>query len=105
MAGIRVCREKARTPPARRSGLVGFDFFPLLTALRSTLVGSWWSSYSVGLMVGTPEYLLLLIGALLLLGILATKLSPHLGVPALALFMAAGMLAGPEGPGRIAFHD
>jgi cell volume regulation protein A len=56
-------------------------------------------------MAGTPEYLLLLIGALLLLGILATKLSPHLGVPALALFMAAGMLAGPEGPGGIAFHD
>jgi cell volume regulation protein A len=53
----------------------------------------------------TPDYLLLLIGALLLLGILATKLSPHLGVPALVLFMAAGMAAGSEGAGGITFHD
>lgn len=70
----------------------------------NVLAASVTSSYDER-MVGTPEYLLLLIGALLLLGILATKLSPHLGVPALALFMVAGMLAGPEGPGGIAFHD
>lgn len=52
-----------------------------------------------------PDYLLLLIGVLLLLGILATRLSPLLGIPVLALFTFAGMVAGAEGPGRIAFHD
>ncbi len=56
-------------------------------------------------MVSPTDLLLLLLGVLLLLGILATKLSPHLGVPALVLFMAGGMLAGPEGPGNIAFRD
>lgn len=53
----------------------------------------------------TPEVLLLLIGVFLLLGILATKLSPYLGAAVLALFMLAGMVAGPEGPGRIARPD
>lgn len=56
-------------------------------------------------MTGTPDYLLLLIGGLLLFGILSTRLAPNLGVSSLVLFMAAGMLAGSEGPGRIAFHD
>lgn len=56
-------------------------------------------------MVSAPDYLLLLIGVLLLFGILATRLSPLLGVPALALFALAGMLAGVEGPGHISFHD
>lgn len=56
-------------------------------------------------MVSAPDYLLLLIGILLLFGILAARLSPTLGVPALALFTVAGMAAGIEGPGRIPFHD
>ncbi|MDZ4805367.1 MAG: potassium/proton antiporter [Candidatus Eisenbacteria bacterium] len=56
-------------------------------------------------MVSAPDYLLLLIGVLLLFGILAARLSPMLGVPALALFTLAGMAAGIEGPGRIPFHD
>jgi len=56
-------------------------------------------------MVSAPDFLLLLIGVLLLLGILAARLSPMLGVPALALFTLAGMAAGVEGPGKIPFHD
>lgn len=43
--------------------------------------------------------------ALIFLGVLASKLSDRLGVPALLLFLAIGMLAGSEGIGRIAFDD
>ena len=47
-----------------------------------------------------------LIGAsLLLAGVLASKLSSRIGVPALLLFLVIGMLAGSEGPGRIPFDD
>ncbi|HMQ29751.1 MAG TPA: potassium/proton antiporter [Chloroflexaceae bacterium] len=50
--------------------------------------------------------LVMLIGALLvLLSIIATRTSNRFGVPALLLFLAIGMLAGSEGPGRIAFAD
>jgi cell volume regulation protein A len=42
---------------------------------------------------------------LLLLGLLASKVSGRLGVPALLLFLGLGMLAGSEGPGGIAFDD
>lgn len=49
---------------------------------------------------------LLLTAALLLLaGIVLSKLSARIGVPVLVLFIGLGMLAGSEGPGRIAFEN
>jgi cell volume regulation protein A len=49
------------------------------------------------------EYLLLWVSILLLLSVLASKISGKMGVPALILFLAIGMLAGSEGPGGIHF--
>lgn len=43
--------------------------------------------------------------ALLLAGVLASKLSSRFGVPALLLFLVLGMLAGSEGVGGIAFDN
>ena len=43
--------------------------------------------------------------ALVLVGVLASKISTRLGVPALLLFLAVGMLAGSEGVGGIHFED
>ena len=51
------------------------------------------------------EYVLLVASVLLLIGILASKLSSALGVPALLLFLIMGMLAGSEGLGGIPFDD
>lgn len=51
------------------------------------------------------EYILLGIAVLLLLSIFASKASGRVGVPALLLFLAVGMLAGSEGPGGIHFED
>ena len=49
------------------------------------------------------ESVLLVTSVLLLLSVLASKASAHLGVPALLLFLLLGVLAGSEGPGGIEF--
>lgn len=51
------------------------------------------------------ELLMLAGSLLLLLGILASKVSSRLGIPALVLFLVVGMLAGSEGAGGIHFDD
>jgi cell volume regulation protein A len=54
---------------------------------------------------GSIELGVLLVGVLLLAGVMASKLSTKLAVPAFLLFIALGMLAGSEGPGGIPFED
>lgn len=51
------------------------------------------------------EVVLVLVGVLLFLSVLASKASAKLGIPALALFLGLGMLAGSDGPGGISFDD
>ena len=51
------------------------------------------------------EYLLLIGSTLILISIAIARSSDNLGVPALLLFLAIGMLAGSEGPGGIYFDD
>lgn len=51
------------------------------------------------------ESLLIVAAALLLISILASRVSGRLGVPALLLFLLIGMLAGSEGIGGIHFDD
>lgn len=55
-------------------------------------------------MVAT-EQTLLIAGVLLIFGILASRLSSRLGVPALLFFLLIGMFAGSEGIGGIPFDD
>lgn len=51
------------------------------------------------------DNILLVIAALLLFSILASKISSRLGVPALLLFLLMGILAGAEGLGHIRFSS
>jgi potassium/hydrogen antiporter len=51
------------------------------------------------------EYILLGAALLLLVSIVSSKISIKLGIPALLLFVAIGMLAGSEGPGGLYFDD
>lgn len=51
------------------------------------------------------ESALAVAAALLLAGVLASKVAARLGVPAVLLFLGLGMLAGSEGIGRIEFDD
>jgi cell volume regulation protein A len=44
-------------------------------------------------------------GLLFLVSILATVITPRLGVPLLLVFIVIGMLAGEDGPGKIHFND
>ncbi|MBI4270114.1 MAG: potassium/proton antiporter [Candidatus Rokubacteria bacterium] len=55
--------------------------------------------------MAAPETLLLVASVLLLVSVIASKTSGRLGVPALLLFLAIGMLAGSDGPGGIEFDD
>lgn len=48
---------------------------------------------------------ILVLGVLVLLAILSSKISARVGVPLLVVFVIIGMLAGSEGPGGIAFAD
>ncbi len=49
--------------------------------------------------------IVLLAGLLFVLSILATVVTPRLGVPLLLVFLVIGMLAGENGPGGIVFND
>ncbi|MFO7566998.1 MAG: potassium/proton antiporter [Enhygromyxa sp.] len=48
---------------------------------------------------------ILVLGLLILLATLSSKVSARIGVPLLVVFVVIGMLAGSEGPGGIAFTD
>jgi cell volume regulation protein A len=50
-------------------------------------------------------YIFLGVSLLLLVSVLASKASEWLGLPALLVFLAIGMLAGSEGPGGIWFDN
>src|SRR3546814_10475056 len=57
-------------------------------------------------MTSDPSSSLILFAALLfLVSILATVVTPRVGVPLLLVFLVIGMLAGEDGPGGIHFQD
>jgi potassium/hydrogen antiporter len=51
------------------------------------------------------SHAILISGTLFLISILATAITPRLGVPLLLIFLIVGVLAGEDGPGRIHFAD
>jgi NhaP-type Na+/H+ or K+/H+ antiporter len=51
------------------------------------------------------EYILLGVSLLLILSVVASKVTDRFGIPALLLFLGLGMLAGSEGIGGIYFDD
>lgn len=53
----------------------------------------------------TPSTILLVAGMLVLVSVLASKISDRFSVPALIVFLAVGMLAGSDGPGGIEFDN
>ncbi len=51
------------------------------------------------------SHAILVAGTLFLISILATAMTPRLGVPLLLVFLIVGLLAGEDGPGNIHFAD
>ena len=51
------------------------------------------------------EWIIFVVSVLLLFSVLASKASGRVGVPALLVFLAVGMLAGSDGPGGIYFDN
>jgi potassium/hydrogen antiporter len=51
------------------------------------------------------NFILIASSLLLIISVLASRISSTFGVPSLLLFLGIGMLAGSEGPGGIAFED
>ncbi|WP_223700867.1 potassium/proton antiporter [Sutcliffiella deserti] len=51
------------------------------------------------------DYFILLIAILLIVGVITTKFSSKMGVPALVLFIIVGMIAGSDGVGLISFDN
>ncbi|HII98705.1 MAG TPA: potassium/proton antiporter [Methanoregula sp.] len=56
-------------------------------------------------MIPSVDYLIIGATALVIISILANKVSGRLGVPSLLIFILVGMLAGSEGPGGIHFDN
>lgn len=56
-------------------------------------------------MLEGPHLAMAAAAALVLVGVVASKLSARSGIPALLLFLAIGMLAGSDGPGGVGFDD
>jgi cell volume regulation protein A len=53
----------------------------------------------------TAAYLIFGLGALLMVSVLASRITDRLGAPLLLVFLVIGMLLGEDGPGGIVFND